>query len=125
MTRPRTLFDLVRVASDTAAAAARRAARNPRPPALVLADLAPLQARLADLDAAVVTTAAQMRWNITACIERLRRAPPGPVWREVKRDCDRTNRAAAYEMQATIAERDALRRLHDQLAAELADARAR
>lgn len=57
----RDLADLVDVSRRTAAAARRRVDGHPRNPAQVLADIEPVQARLADLAAATIATASQAK----------------------------------------------------------------
>lgn len=123
----RDLADLVDVSGRTAAAAQRRVDGRPRPPAQVQADLEPVAARLADLAAATVATAAQTKLRIAAGIERIRRAAVGGdrALRDARRDADAVTRAAEFELRAVVAEHRALRLLHDQLVGELADARAR
>ena len=125
MTRPRELADLVGVARRTAAAAQRRVEAAPRDAAAVLAEIDPVRARLADLDAAAAAAAEHAKRCIAAGLDRMRQAPAGRPFVEAQQEADRVNRSAAYALQAIVAEARALRLLHDQLVGELADARAR
>lgn len=123
----RDLADLVDVSRRTAAAAQRRVAGRPRDPALVLAELGPVQARLADLNAATIATAAQTKVRIAAGVERIRQAVVcgDRALRDARRSANVVTRAAEFELRAVVAEHRALQLLHDQLVGELADARPR